>query len=398
MKNKTYALTFGISAFVLAVVMAVLYAVVYIGCYDFSTSLWQNGTSWLVKALPYICLIPVLLLGVGCLVTLKRAQAEEDRKATPFVSSLFVRIAALIVAILLAVTVGVQFLANGSSDRLGAILDEYSREYMSLTSLLHIVTLVLALPAAAYFVSVFLKKKETVALLLFVISYVIAYTLRVYFDMPQHINNPRWSFGVVTLAAILLYVTLETHRVIKEKCLTAYLLSGFAAMTLSLMESLSDLIFAIGFYTEASYFLAYSLLKLSLAVYIASRLLMLIRSLSKAPLPESGDLSVLPETPETPETPAVSGDTDTSVEIEMLPEDATETYELTQEELKRFYAAVYTIVANKRGVGENASEEEKAAVRGDTMALISKLFDGGSREENIAHMREFLRVYEESGE
>ncbi|MBQ7365079.1 MAG: hypothetical protein IJW46_05735 [Clostridia bacterium] len=413
MKHKTLALYSYIGALVASLLVAVVHTVTYLNHYDFTASLWQHGVSGMIGMLSYLCLIPILTVAAVYGITLKKAEEEEGSSASLYIQSRFSKIASLAVAVLLALTLVAQALAVGTSDRLHALVDPTSGAYMSLTSMLHILTLVFALPAAWYFVSLFRKKEAPLSAGLLVLGYFILYTLRVYFDMSMHINNPRWSFRVMVLAAILLYFVLELRHSLKPERHLAYVLFGFLALSLSLTEALSEIVYAIGFYTNDGFELTYSVMKLSIAVYIASRLWDLTRSLDKK-LPEgvseSGDpkpsdtpdaVTALPEdTPKTLEgfedTPKDTGDTVEDTSEESLPEALLQ--DLTKEELMRFYRALYQSLAKKQGVNETSPEEDRQRVREETMTLIAKLLDGDSREEGIRYMRALLRRMEDETE
>ena len=401
MKNKTLAVYSGIGAIVIAILGAVAHTVVYSNQYDFEAALWQNGVSGFMKALSYICLVPMLAMAAVYAFAVKQGEKESGKASSLFGQSLFVRIASLTLSVSLAFTVVAQILAMNTGDRLAALLDPASKDYMSLTSILHIITLVFALPAAYHFLTVFLKKKETVATELFAIAYFIFYTLRVYFDMPLHINNPRWSYGVVVLVAVLLTVTLETHLLVAKKGRTAYALVAFLALTLAFSEALAEITFAIGFYTNDGWSLAYTAVKLAFALFVAARLYTLTASLFEkedTPAVKADDAPALVEGTFDPIDPADTPDTPDlpDGEVPSAPEGITE--EVTREELERFYKAVYITVAAKQGVDETSSEEDKQKVRKAAMMMVRTLLDGGSREESIAGMREFIKRVEGQNE
>ena len=392
MKNKTLLRYYTIGAFAVAVLTAVAHSFVYLNHYDFIAGLWQKGTSSFWGGVSYLLLIPTVMLALLYALTLKKAEGEEKVTANPFQNTLLTKIATVLAASGLVLTLLAQFLSIGSLDKLSALLNPSSDSYLALTATLHILTLVMALPAAVYFLAFFFDKGERVPLGLCVIGYFVFYTLRVYFDMTLHINNPRWSFRVVTLLLLLLYFVLEVHQHIRSDKRMPYAVVGFLAMTLAFVEGVTNFVMAIGFYTSDGWELLYSAMLLMVAFYIASRFLTMISSLDKAPEP-----ATISETPdEAPEPVAVDDSAASDGDIDDTDDAVTEDgfEELTQDELKRFYEAVYRTVANKRGIGEDASDEDKAAVRKETMAMIAHLLDGDSRRENIAYMREFLRRVE----
>ena len=171
----------------------------------------------------------------------------------------------------------------------------------------------------------------------------------------------------------------------------AMTVAGFVTLTLTLTESLSAIVMAIGYYTSEGWELVYSVLLLAVAVYIAIRLFYLTLSKPVAAVDEgvTGEETVAADEPTDQDVTAVDPLSEEEV-FKEADDGAADDEELTQEELKRFYAAIYRTVAEKRGIGEDASDEEKAQLRKETMALLAHLFEGDSRRENIRLMREFL--------
>lgn len=393
LKHKLSArrLYFGTVAF--ALLTAIVHTAIYLNFYDFGANLWQRDVSPFFELVSYLLLIPAAALGVQFALTL--AHAEGDGTESPFADGKVVKGAALAVFLMLVMTLVAQAITVGSYDRLNLLLDQKTGNvfgvYMSLTASLHIFTLILALPAALYFLSRLVKTKYQIALGLFAIGYFVMLTLRVYFDMTMHINNPRWAFRVVALISVILYLVAEIRALISPEKKRALTVVGFVTLTLTLTESLSAIVMAIGFYTSEGWELTYSVLLLAVAVYIALRLFAM--TLSKPAV--AVDEGTVSEEGVTAADPADTGVTAvTALSEEEASEEADgiapDDEELTQDELKRFYAAIYRTVAEKRGIGEDASDEEKAQLRKETMALLAHLFDGDSRRENIRLMREFL--------
>lgn len=384
-------LYFGTVAF--ALLTAIVHTAIYLNFYDFGANLWQRGVSYFFELVSYLLLIPAAALGVQFALTVKRAEKDEEKE--PFTCGKTFQGAALAVSLMLVMTLVAQAITVGGYDKLNLLIDQKMGNvfgvYMSLTASLHIFTLILAIPAALYFLSHLVKTKYQVALGLFAIGYFVMLTLRVYFDMTMHINNPRWAFRVVVLISVILYLVAEVRAMISPEKKGAMTVAGFVTLTLTLTESLSAIVMAIGYYTSEGWELVYSVLLLAVAVYIAIRLFYLTLSKPVAAVDEgvTGEETVTADEPTDQDVTAV----DPLFEKEVFKEaddGAANDEELTQEELKRFYAAIYRTVAEKRGIGEDASDEEKAQLRKETMALLAHLFEGDSRRENIRLMREFL--------
>ncbi len=273
MKQKIIVRWYLVAAFVAAAAIAVVHSIVYIGRYDFTVGLWQHGVSLPIQVLSYLLLVPMAFLALGFARLLKKAEAEEGCSASPFGrSKLEIPFLCLPVAAL-AATLVAQVAAYGTSDKLYTLLDEASLHYLPLTAVLQTVMLVLALPAASYFVSHLFHKEQSVATGLFTIVYFTAYALRVYFDMTMQISNPRWSFRTVVLIAVMLYFVFEVHQLIKAEKRLTHLIVAFVAMTLAFTEGLSSLIFAVGFYTSDGWELTYSVMIFTVALYIGYRLM-----------------------------------------------------------------------------------------------------------------------------
>ena len=387
MNNKALARYYYVGALSLALLTAVIHTVVYLNFYDFSARLWQMEASPFFGAVSYLLLLPIFALALLFAFALKRAKAEGLCEASPFTPTRSTKVMLFVMMAAFPLTLVAQVLAIGKNDKLNNLIDATlgNPEYMALTAALHIFTLILAIPAALYFFSLYRKTRYQVAFGITAVAYFVAYTLRVYFDMTMHINNPRWSFCVVVLIAVLLYFVFEVHQFIRSEYTVIYCVVSFLALTLAATEAISSFVMAIGFYAREGYSLFYSALLLAVAVYIAFRLFAML---------SKGEVKAVDEAP-AEEVKAADGACDGAAVDEAVAdggdsEPVAEPFEeLTQDELKRFYAAVYRTVAKKRGVTEQSSDEEKAEVKKETMAVISHLLGGHSRRENILHMREF---------
>lgn len=392
-------------ALALAALAAVLHTLVYFENYDFTKGLWQQDTALFLRLASYLPLVAMLLLSFVLAGSLKRrgdgvlaaAYAAESRLSRAF---------SYATAAVLLLTVVCQLAAIGSDSKLAALLDSYSRSYMALTATLHILTLLSAAFAAGYFFfaarkRAFRGERDTaIPLGIALICYFIFYTLRVYFDMTLHINNPRWSYGVATLVLTLLYFVTEVDQLLFRKKPIAYAITACLALVSSFSYGVSEVAMAIFGKTDDLFALIYPVLSLAVAVYIAARLYLALffepSTVGNASESEQDGTGVTDTTDATvvTGTAAEGGDTD---ELVGAPLDGGMTDgdgEITREELRRFYRTIYAIVAKKRGITEDSSQEDKDTLRREVLSMLSHLLEGDSRQENIEHMRAFLARYE----
>ncbi len=406
MSNKSLSRYEYFSVLVLAALSAVLHTFVYFEYYDFTKGLWQKDTAVFLKIASFLPLIPTVILALVLVAVLKKGSADE-RASLHLGETLFSRIAAYVVAACLVFTVVAQILSIGSDNKLAALLNSHSGSYMALTATLHIMTLLAAFFAAGYF---FFRaqKKILTGLGITAVCYFVFYTLRMYFDMTMHINNPRWSFGVLTLVLLLLYFVLEIDQLLFAEKPFLYTVCACLALVAGFSYSVGELAMAIGGKTDEGLSLAYPVLIFASSLYIAARLYtVFFADLTYKALPDaSTDAVDIADTADTVEPSDVTlfsdeisgsaiGDVAEDSEDSEDAEDAEYGIpELTQEELKCFYSAIYGIVAKKRGVGEDSGEEAKKEVRREVLAMLSHLLEGDSRSENIENMRAFLKRLE----
>ena len=346
-----------------------------------------------------------MLLAFVLAGALKKKSAEE-RATLRSRNTLFSVLSSYAVSLCLILTLVAQIFSVGSDNKLAALLNSHSKSYMALTATLHILTLLTAAFAAGYF---FFRARGRVeaGLGIAAVCYFVFYTLRLYFDMTMHINNPRWSYGVLTLVFLLLFFVAELDQHLFSEKITLYTVSASLALVFGLSYSAGELAMAIFGKTEDGLLLVYPLLVFFSSAYIAARLHTLL--LGNASCDDNTDEAIVTNRESSEDTPLLSDDIsecggDTVLdgasldeELQEEPSDTaeeTESDELTHTELKSFYDAIYRIVAQKRGIDGNSDEEAKKALRREVLAMLSHLLEGDSRKENIENMRAFLKRLE----
>lgn len=390
MKNKAHSQYEYFGVIALAVLSCVLHTFVYFEHYDFTKNLWQRDTGIFLKLASFLPLLGAILLGVVLVSAVKQRIADEG-KAVYTRETLFSRIASGLVALSLVLTVLFQLLSIGSDNKLTALLDSQSKSYMALTATLHILTLMTACFAAGYFVFR-LQKRMVEGLGIVALVYFVLYTLRMYFDMTMHINNPRWSFGVLTLVLLLLYFVFEIDQLFFSKKPLVYTVLACLALVSGFSYSVGEIAMAIGGKSDEGLAIIYPILILAASVYVASRLYTLL--FAEAEKEASADTVAEAEESASDATGEQANEEAYGALCGGIPCETLPPEELTHDELKRFYTAIYTIVARKRGVGEDSDDEAKKRVRQEVLAMLSHLLEGDSRTENIEHMRAFLKRVE----
>jgi len=384
--NKAHSRYEYFGVLVLAALSCILHTFVYFEHYDFAKNLWKSDTAVFLKLSSFLPLVPTVILALVLVSAVKKRIAEQNARLYTQ-ETLFSRIASAWVSLCLVLTVVFQIFSIGSDNKLAELLDSHSKSYMALTATLHILTLMTACFAAGYFFFR-LRKRIVEGLGIAAVLYFVFYTLRLYFDMTMHINNPRWSFGVLTLVLLLLYLVMEIDQLLFAEKPLVYTVSACLALVSGFSYSVGEIAMAIGGKSDEGLAIIYPILILSATVYIAARLYTLLFAEIEEEIAS--------------DTATVAEDTVTDVipeqDEELLAEEGSDgthvTEELTREELTRFYSAIYGIVARKRGVGEDSDEEQKQEVRREVLAMLSHLLEGDSREENIEHMRAFLKRIE----
>lgn len=387
MKKRSGSLTlFVFAAYLIALAMTVEQIFVYNKFYSFEEKLWQTGTPGFIPGLVYLMATLTIFFALALAITAKNtAKGKEVRPALP-PASRPLRAVSLLVGLSMAIFPILQLFLINSGDPLDEILASGSLSYLPIVAVLHIMTLLFAIPGAYMFLNTARGKGRGVAESLPCMIFLIAFTLRVYFDMTQMLNNPRRSFSVVTVLALLLYVVSEVRLITKPERYASYSFFAVLALTLSAASGFSNLFLnLIGVFSDGGE-IAYYLLEALFALYIAVRLYEFSRqSAFSKPIRQQEEEKSAP--------PAI--DAVASAEESITPEEA-ETADaphppVTREELERFFEMIYAAVAEKRNLTAQSSEEDRQAVRAETMAILTQLLSEENPEENLSALRRLIK-------
>lgn len=414
MKKKNGSLILFISAaIVMALAMVAEQIVVYLNYYSFEDMLWHRGTPTILTQLVYIMVALTALFAAAAAVTVKGCYCDRGLTADDAFSadSRLTRLLSLLVGLALVALPIAQLCVIGSSDHLNLLLVYHSPSYQFLVALFHVLTLLLALPSAFFFVRRFLGKKRTLAETFPFLLFLTVFVLRVYFDMTVMLNNPRRLFSVVTLLAMVLYTLCEARLLFEPKRIASYTFVAVLAMVTSAASGFSNLFLnLIGCFADGAE-VVYYLLEAVFSVYVASKLFALVASAEKVPA-DSADPAPIPSQ----EAAAAENVSTENASLESRDEEETEDKpledvhtastpdestppDITREELTRFYNAVQTTVFRRRRIDASSSEEERRAAKEETMQILSGLLNGDNRSENIQNIRTFLsRIETEPGE
>lgn len=386
MKKRSGSLTlFVFAAYLIALAMTVEQIFVYHKFYSFEEKLWQKGTPGFIPGLVYLMATLTIFFAVALAVVAKNtAKGKEPRPTLP-PASRPLRVVSLFVSLSMAVLPILQLFLINSGDPLDEILAGGSLSYLPIVAALHILMLVFALPGAYMFLNTARGKARGVAESIPCLIFLITFTLRVYFDMTQMLNNPRRSFSVVTILVLLLYVVSEVRLITKPERYPSYSFFAVLALTLSAASGFSNLFLnLIGVFSDGAE-IAYYLLEALFAVYIAVRLYDFSRqSAFSEPVLQKEEESAPPVLEESAPAEAAADSE------ESAPADAPQP-PVTREELERFFEMIYAAVSEKRGLTENSGEEDKQAARTETMAILTQLLSDENPEENLSALRRLIQ-------
>lgn len=415
MFKKTSVLKiYAIAASVMAVAMAVAQTLVYRAGLDPSLGLWAADTDGFIKALFYILSILALGFALSFALTARHFGINDKTVETAPVPSAGLRAVSLVAAALLVATVIAQFLAIGSDDKLFFYYVSNSRYYSPAVVVIHTLTLIAAIPTALWFVSVFMKKKVTVAHGIAPVLYLLLLVVRIYFDTTYHLNNPRWSARIFSLVVALLFFLFEVRQLLPQKRLTLYHLLSVSTTVILTVYSLSSLALNLLGVVKDGIEMIYDLFLLSLGVYALLRTLKTVEKKDDEPEETPSDevqdsAEALDETAEdeavteevSEETPVPEEVAEETPEETLAPEEAAETEDeteeeteedlpdLTEDEVKRFLTEMTEYLAEEQGADKNDQEAYRKAGE-QALYLLSRILEDEDRNARISAIRGFL--------
>lgn len=231
-----------LSAILLGV--AAIQSILYLTCYEEALGLYKFGFPSGVVAVGYLLVAFVTLSGVIYLplYAIKKSAPKcleivispKPTRALDFVS--------LLTAASIAATLVTQLIRLNADDPLSILLSNVSDTNTTARTML-VLSLVLAIPAAVYFVGFFAQKTWPYALL-FTIVWLCVYMLRVYFDTSILLMSPIRMMTLAALSAALFFLLMELRLARGIHCpilysvgatLTALFsgVSGFTALLLT---------------------------------------------------------------------------------------------------------------------------------------------------------------------
>lgn len=253
----------------------------YLGYYDGSAHLWNNDAPWIATAWTY--LLPILAVVIGGIVVIALSCRHKDKTTEPgkLPASLPAQITAAFLVLVLVVIFIAQLAVLGTTDPLAVLFTE-KNEHGQLqafeAAFFHVVSMVLLLPAAFWFVAPVLKKKRPVAASCLFLLFLAALVFRLYFDMSLHLNNPRRTLEIFALLAAMIAVCGETSRQIKKENYKLFAFAAPLAMILTFSCGLSTLILNIAGKVQDGVSLIYGIFEIGLAVWFALSLAALLKS------------------------------------------------------------------------------------------------------------------------
>lgn len=246
-KNSGRRWFYILSAILLLV--ALLQSTIYLTCYDSDIGLYKHGFSAGALKIAYLLIALFTLSGVIVLplCLIKKTAPSCIPRQLSVAPSRAAEFFALLTAASVVGTLITQLVRINADDALSILLQNPSATNTTARTML-VVSLVLALFAAIYFVAVFAGKKTVYPLLLTLI-WVCAYMLRVYFDTSVLLMSPTRQMTLIALAAIALFLIAELRLARDIPSLMLYTVSatltalfagvsGFSSLLLTAVGSL----------------------------------------------------------------------------------------------------------------------------------------------------------------
>jgi hypothetical protein len=152
----------------------------------------------------------------------------------------------------------------------------------ALASGLEIAMQAFALPSAAYFVAMAVRrdpyKPSTAALGFFPVLWASSYLMCVYFDMSTTLNNPLRILEQASLIVVMAFMLMELRCLVGKAKPHIYITFGMTAMVMVTSSSLPTLLLTMARKMDVSVDTIYDAAKVCLAAYIAVRLADMIRA------------------------------------------------------------------------------------------------------------------------
>lgn len=231
----------------------VLQAILLLNFYEPKIGLYQYGFPTDILKIGYLAAALIILTAVVFLpmASVENRAPDRLRSLSAPCRSVAAELLALLTAIAIAATLIAQLVNLYAYDPLSDLLLNPS-DSNSTARFMHLTTLVLALPAAVPFFSLFAGKKPSYPLL-FTLLWTCAYMLRVYFDSSILLMSPIRQLTLVALVTVVLFLIAEL-RMVRSVCTARFY--SIAATLCALFASLSGmgglLLTAVGYLTTST--------------------------------------------------------------------------------------------------------------------------------------------------
>lgn len=249
----------------------------YLSGYEFDADLYAPGP------LPVVTAILWIAAAVGAFVLSVFLPGKEPCKEFRIPPTPFNDFACLLCSASLVGTAAFPLLwKNIGSDPLGNLLASSASSDSTARTML-LLTLVLAIPAAIYFIVRFAYRKSSAPCACAVLLWTAFSALRIYFDMRYLLMSPRRILHLVALTSVILFLIAElrlargiaTHRFYAVCASITLVLAGCDAVT-------NLILVAMGWVQPGSELFTYCFL-FSIALYAISRLAALCKDTAPTP-------------------------------------------------------------------------------------------------------------------
>lgn len=252
---------------IITLVGAFILTIFELAFYDAGTNLFSSGApSWVIVL---FAIAALLFSVVSCLLinsdTFPLTYPEKNSKFTDF--------AELLCAGILILTFAVQLLKLGyNSDHLTALWLASSDTLVAAVRMLRL-SVFLALIASIYFIYSFITEKKNALLAIIFCMWIIAYLLRIYYDMSVIIVDPVRKLTIAALCSMLLFMCAEIRVSVGKPSPRMFVCFGLLAFFFCGVSGISKLVMWIvnfnGIMTQS----VYDCFEITFALYVLSRLL-----------------------------------------------------------------------------------------------------------------------------
>ena len=397
LSSVTALLVVGVAGVLVQTVLLNLY-------YVFDDMLWAHGTPSGVGAAFYIIAAVSAAVAVAVALMLKRHLAGKNVPGASFDAAfsrtdesfpgaeLPERAAAAACAAAMVFAFAAQFFSP-AYDHLRLILDSSYVNYYSQAAFAHTACLVLILPAVLYFAFCAAGKRAPVATCIILVFFVIAFTLRVYYDMSVILSNPRRLSSIFSLIMFLLFITAKSGTADDSRKPVLVALSGSIAFVCCLQDSLPNLVLNLSGSFSDGIQVFYYLTMFTFSLYaLACVRTCIFRTLFPLPAEVSTDYDQNVRE----DTQSEAAGSEGAVCQENSGENSDGEHGdpladcgLTRDQIERFY----TILCEKtaESARENSEEPDPDKIGKGAALFIKTLLESGEREENV---RRILSVIE----